>query len=315
MRTTPPARRRAPGIYVVQHGPPRRACGAAGLLPYDGPSPTRSPHLDPVPARSPAEAPAAPPSEAAPLTAPEAAVPPLPAPRRRRRLRGCLLLCGALGLAYLAFEAITWPDVAALARHDPKSSAFIERYRARARREGLPPPQHRFVSYGRISRSLKQAVVAAEDMEFFAHQGFSAHELSAAVRDAWEEKELPRGASTLTQQLAKNLWLGPSYNPLRKVKEALLTWQLERQLSKRRILELYLNVAEFGPGVYGAEAAARRYFGTGASGLTPTQSAQLAAGLSRPKSWHPGAKGRGYQRRVRIVQRRMAQARWILRQV
>src|SRR6185503_21141231 len=97
---------------------------------------------------------------------------------------------------------------------------------------------------------------------------------------------------TISQQVAKNLWLSPSYNPLRKVKEAVLTWQLERNLSKRRILELYLNFAEFGPGTYGAEAAARRYFGTSAAGLSTGQAAQLAAGLSRPKSWHPGVGSR-----------------------
>lgn len=249
-------------------------------------------------------------------------VPPLaegagaPAARpRRRRLRGCLWTFAALALVYLAWEAITWPDVAWYADHNPASSAFLDRYRRRAEREGLPPPKHRWVSYGRIATSLKQAVVAAEDMEFFDHHGFSTHELQASLEDAWEEKTLPRGASTLTQQLAKNLWLNPSYNPLRKVKEAALTWQLERNLPKRRILELYLNFAEFGPGTYGAEAAARRYFGTSAAGLGAEQAAELAAGLSRPRTWHPGAKSRSYQRRVRIVLRRMAQARWILRNV
>ena len=252
----------------------------------------------------------------------EPAVPPIaegvgePAARpRRRRLRGCLWAFAIFAVVYLAWEAITWPDVAWYANHNPASSAFMDRYRRRAEREGWPPPRHRWASYGRISRSLKQAVVAAEDMEFFDHNGFSTHELHASLEDAWEEKTLPRGASTLTQQLAKNLWLNPSYNPLRKVKEAALTWQLERNLSKRRILELYLNFAEFGPGTYGAEAAARRYFGTSAAGLGAEQSAQLAAGLSRPHSWHPGAKSRSYQRRVRIVLRRMAQARWILRNV
>ncbi len=266
-----------------------------------GPAPSNAP-----PAASPAEVPPVAPAQ-----------PPLaPAqPPRRRRLRGCLLIFAVLAAVYLGWEALNWPDVSSFVDHHPKSSAFIERYRARAERAGLPAPRHKWVPYSRISRSLKQAVVAAEDMEFFDHDGFSRHELEAALRDAWEEKALPRGASTITQQTAKNLWLSPSYNPLRKVKEAILTWQLERELSKRRILELYLNVAEFGPGIYGAEAAARRYFGTSAAGLSTYQSAQLAAGLSRPRSWHPGAKSRSYQRRVRIVQRRMAQARWILRQV
>jgi len=265
--------------------------------------------LDPAPAVT---SPAQPPPVEGPPAAVDAGAGARP---RRRRLRGCLWACAILAVLYLGWEAVTWPDVPWYADHNPASSAFIDRYRARAERQGLPAPRHRWVSYRRISRSLKQAVVAAEDMEFFDHQGFSSHELQASLRDAWEDKELPRGASTLTQQVAKNLWLSPSYNPLRKVKEAVLTWQLERSLSKRRILELYLNVAEFGPGTYGADAAARRYFGTSAAGLSAGQSAQLAAGLSRPKTWHPGAKSRSYQRRVRIVLRRMAQARWILRNV
>ncbi len=243
---------------------------------------------------------------------------PVAAPRQalaRRRRRGCLLALAACTLAYLGWEALTWPHVAALATNHPRSTAFIERYRARAAREGLPAPHQNWVPYSRISNHLKQAVIAAEDMEFFSHHGFSTHELRASLRDAWEERELPRGASTLTQQLAKNLWLNPSYNPLRKVKEAILTWELERYLGKRRILELYLNVAELGPGIYGVEAASRRYYGTSAAALTPAQAAALAAALSRPASWHPGVTSRGYQRRVRIVERRMAQARWILHEI
>ena len=122
---------------------------------------------------------------------------------------------------------------------------------------------------------------------------------------------MPRGASTITQQVAKNLWLSPSYNPLRKLKEALLTRQLERALSKRRILEIYLNVAEFGPGVYGAEAAAQRYFGVAAAGLDEPQAAQLAAGLPRPSSWHPGSSSRAYANRTRRILGRMARAQWL----
>ncbi|HXT22529.1 MAG TPA: transglycosylase domain-containing protein, partial [Thermoanaerobaculia bacterium] len=134
-------------------------------------------------------------------------VAPVPAITRPRRRRGCLLALVAFLVAYVGWEAVNWPDVRWYADHDPKSSAFIERYRRRAERAGLPPPRHRWSSYRRISRSLKQAVIAAEDMEFFDHDGFSRHELEASLRDAWEEKELPRGASTITQQTAKNLWL------------------------------------------------------------------------------------------------------------
>jgi monofunctional biosynthetic peptidoglycan transglycosylase len=126
-------------------------------------------------------------------------------------------------------------------------------------------------------------VVVAEDIDFFSHHGFATKEMRAALEKAWDEKELPRGASTITQQLAKNLWLSPSRNPWRKVKEAILTRQLERHLDKRRILELYLNVVELGPGIYGAEAAARHHFGVSAAQLTPAQAARLAAMLPRPR--------------------------------
>jgi monofunctional biosynthetic peptidoglycan transglycosylase len=115
-------------------------------------------------------------------------------------------------------------------------------------------------------------------------------------------------ASTITQQLAKNLWLSPSYNPLRRVKEAILTWQLERTLPKRRILELYLNVVELGPGLYGVGAASRRYFGKATADLDEIEAAQLAAVLPRPGAWYPGAPSRAYQRYVEAIRRRMATA-------
>ena len=237
-------------------------------------------------------------------------------PRRRRWPRILLVLLGAFVL-YLAWEAITWPDVAALADRHPKTTAFIDRYE-QGLWWGLGPDREaewKWVSYSRISSNLKRAVLVSEDIRFFAHEGFDEVEMRAALEDAWEDKELPRGASTLTQQVAKNLWLSPSYNPLRKVKEALLTKQLERELKKRRILEIYLNVAEFGPGVYGAEAAARHYFGKSAASLTETQAAQLAASLPRPRTWHPGVKSKSYQKKVRSIQRRMSKARWLRKQV
>jgi monofunctional biosynthetic peptidoglycan transglycosylase len=238
-------------------------------------------------------------------------------PARKRRWGRIFLVLLGLFLAYLAWEALTWPDVAALADTHPKTTAFIRRYE-RGPWWGLGPDRKvewKWVSSSRISSNLKRAVLVSEDIRFFAHEGFDEVEMRAALEDAWEDKELPRGASTLTQQVAKNLWLSPSYNPLRKVKEALLTKQLERELKKRRILEIYLNVVEFGPGIYGAEAAARHYFGKSAASLTETQAAELAASLPRPTSWHPGVKSKSYQKKVRSIQRRMAKARWLRKQV
>jgi monofunctional biosynthetic peptidoglycan transglycosylase len=219
------------------------------------------------------------------------------------RVVGLALLAA---LALVAFEAVRWPDVRALAGRNPASTAFIDRYRAAERQAGRPPRvQWTWVPYGRMSASLKRAAVVAEDTSFFTHNGFAPGEIREALDKAVKEFGLPRGASTITQQLAKNLWLSPSRNPLRKVKEAVLTWQLERALSKRRILELYLNVVEFGPGVYGAEAASRHYFRKAAAELTDEEAAQLAAALPRPSIWHPGVGTLAYRRYVDDVRRRM----------
>jgi monofunctional biosynthetic peptidoglycan transglycosylase len=235
-----------------------------------------------------------------------------PPRRRRRRL---LLAILALLAVWIGWEALSWPDVAALAHTHPRTTAFIEKYRG----WGILGPKRKvewtWVPYERISRNLKRAVIVSEDMRFFSHNGFDDAEIRAALQDAWEEKTLPRGASTISQQVAKNLWLSGSYNPLRKVKEAILTRQLETHLSKRRILEIYLNVAELGDGIYGAEAAARHYYGRSAAGLTERQAAELASALPRPRSWHPGVKSRAYQRDVRITLRRMAIARWVSREI
>ncbi len=236
--------------------------------------------------------------------------------------RGCRRFLTALGVAALAAVAaalyvlLSWPDVQALAHTPPRSTAFIDRYRQQQRAEGQPDAvAWTWVSWGDISPHLKRAVVSAEDMEFFSHSGFSTSEIRTAIQEALHEGKGLRGASTITQQLAKNLWLSPSRNPLRKLKEAALTRQLEQELSKQRILELYLNVVEFGPGVYGAEAAARHYFGKAASSLTEGEAAQLAAGLPRPSRWHPGVDSPYYRRYVEDILDRMDRADFLWRRI
>ena len=233
-----------------------------------------------------------------------------------RVVRGGLLAAVAVVAVLAVHQLVTWPDVARLATEPPSTTAFIERYRERELAAGKKvAPAWKVVPYARIADDLKVAVLVAEDIDFFSHHGFAIEELKKAIAEAWEEGEAPRGASTLTQQLAKNLWLSPSRNPWRKVKEALLTRELERKLAKRRILELYLNVVEFGPGIYGAEAASRHYFGRSAATLTADESAALAGSLPKPSKWHPGANSKVYRSRVERIRRRMEKASWLRREI
>ena len=233
------------------------------------------------------------------------------------KVLGRALLGGfALLVAWLAFKVLTWPDVAALAQQNPKSTAFIDRYRKQSERDKKKPRlRWKWVSDRAISSNLKRAVVVAEDVEFFSHHGFSGKEIGAAIGKALDRREIPRGASTITQQLAKNLYLSPSRNPLRKVEEAILARQLEENLSKRRILEIYLNVVELGPGIYGAEAASRAYFGKSAAGLSVREASALAASLPRPTKWHPGSGSRSYNRRVARVEKMAYRASFLQRLV
>jgi monofunctional biosynthetic peptidoglycan transglycosylase len=240
------------------------------------------------------------------------AAPPLPLRRRLPTLRQLVLVgVPCLLVAWGIWEAATWPNVAELATRRPVSTAFIDEYRDGGWFQAPRKVEWKWVTYSQISGNLKRAVLCGEDMGFFSHHGFERAEMKAALEDAWEEKRLPRGASTISQQLAKNLWLSRSRNPLRKLKEAALTRQLEKHLSKRRILEIYLNVVELGPGIYGVEAASRHYFGKSARSLSEREAAQLAASLPLPAQWHPGSDSRAYRRHIQTVLHRMNQAGWL----
>jgi monofunctional biosynthetic peptidoglycan transglycosylase len=156
-----------------------------------------------------------------------------------------------------------------------------------------------------ISKPMRRAVIVAEDSRFYEHEGFDVD----ALQDAWEynleHRKLGFGGSTLSQQLAKNLFLTPSRNPLRKWHEVWLTLIMEQQISKRRILELYLNVAEFGPGIYGVEAASRKYWGISARQLGVDQAVELAASLPGPKSHNPATRTKFFKNKVRKISRHM----------
>ncbi len=195
------------------------------------------------------------------------------------------------------------------AHYPPSSTAFMERrletLRARDSRAQL---RYQWVPYERISAHLKRAVVAAEDAKFLEHEGFDWDQIQKALSRMEERGRIAGGASTISQQLAKNLFLSGERSWLRKGQEALVTLMLEQALSKRRILELYLNVAEWGEGVFGAEAAARHHFGVGAGALDAEQAAWLAAILPSPRRYRGGASTQYIAGRVSTILGRMGSA-------
>jgi monofunctional biosynthetic peptidoglycan transglycosylase len=164
----------------------------------------------------------------------------------------------------------------------------------------------RWVPYARVSPLLRHAILVAEDDAFFAHGGLDWDEIREAARRDLERRRVVRGGSTITQQLAKNVFLGDERTLWRKLTEAFLALRLERALGKRRIFELYLNLIEWGDGIYGAEAAARRYFGVPASDLNPREAVLLAAVIINPRRYSPLHPSRRIERRAKMIARRLA---------
>jgi monofunctional glycosyltransferase len=228
---------------------------------------------------------------------------------RRARARAVwriLIALAAAGFACAAYIYLTLPDVRVLRTQNPQTTAFIELRARQARDKGEPVRRvQRWVNYSRISSYLKSAVLTAEDSAFWQHEGVDYKQLKESMEINLERMEFARGASTITQQLAKNLYLSPSKNPIRKMRELLIARRLEAELSKQRILELYLNVIEWGNGIYGAEAAARSYFGKSAADLTPQESALLAAAITSPRVFDPGKPSVRLRLRQEMVLRRM----------
>ena len=213
-----------------------------------------------------------------------------------RRLRGLILawklFCyglGTLTLVVIAVQLWFFAQVLYWNYREPVQSTFMEQ-RLESLREKNPKAllRHQWVAYERISPHLKRAVVAAEDARFLDHEGFDWEAIVQARAKNEQRGKIVAGASTISQQLAKNLFLSGTRSWLRKGQEALITWMLESTMPKRRILELYLNYAEWGEGVFGAEAAARHHFGVPAAALTREQSAWLAAILPSPRRYERG---------------------------
>jgi monofunctional biosynthetic peptidoglycan transglycosylase len=223
--------------------------------------------------------------------------------RRIGRLMGT---AAAFGFGYLIYLYLTIPDVRDLRTHNPDTTAFIDLRAREARAEGRKPRRlQEWIPYSRISPNLKRAVLVAEDAGFWGHEGIDLVEIRKSMETDWEKGTLLRGASTITQQLAKNLYLSPSRNPFRKLRELIITRRLERELTKTRIFELYLNEIEWGDGIYGAEAAARAYFGTSASALGPDQAALMAGAIVNPRELQVSRPNARLRNRQRIIRSRM----------
>ena len=212
----------------------------------------------------------------------------------------------ALSFAVVVYGYLTLPDVRGLAASNPPTTAFIELRLAQARARGKPARrlQH-WVSYVKISPDLKRAVLVAEDAAFWQHDGVDYDELQKSIELDWARGQLARGASTITQQLAKNLYLSPSRSPVRKLRELMIARRLEAELTKSRILELYLNVIEWGDGIYGIEAASREYFGQPASALGPEDAALLAGAIINPRLLNPLKPTSRLLRRQQMILKRM----------
>lgn len=181
-----------------------------------------------------------------------------------------------------------YPNVSELKKENPQNTSFME-YRKnewKKQNKNLRIKQN-WVPFSSISRYLVKAVLIAEDDKFYQHEGFDLDAIQKAIEKDIKQKKIKFGGSTISQQLAKNLYLTPSKNPLRKLKEAILTWRLERTLPKKRILELYLNVAEWGEGIYGIGAASFHYYGKPASALDPQEASRLASVLPNPRRYNP----------------------------
>jgi monofunctional biosynthetic peptidoglycan transglycosylase len=223
----------------------------------------------------------------------------------RRLVRG-LLGAAAIAFGCVSYAYLTLPDVRPLRTTNPPSTAFMALRAREARARGRTPRRIQFwVPYRAISPDLKRAVLVAEDDAFWQHEGVDLDQLQESLEIDWTRGRLLRGGSTITQQLAKNLYLSPSKNPLRKLRELIIARRLEAELTKRRIFELYLNVIEWGDGVWGIEAAARTYFHASAGALGPSQAALLAGAIVNPRLLDPAHPTARLRRRQQIILRRM----------
>lgn len=214
---------------------------------------------------------------------------------------------GFVLLLLILYQFWVLAHVAWWVSHNPSASAFMAK-RLEILQEKNPNAElrHRWVPYNRISNHLKRAIIAAEDAKFVDHEGFDWQGIQQAMVKNAKRGKIVAGGSTISQQLAKNLFLSGRRTPWRKGEEALITMMLENLMTKQRILEIYLNVIEWGNGVFGAEAAARHYFKVSAGQLSASQAAKLAAMVPNPRFYDKNRNARGLLRKTRIIQRQLA---------
>lgn len=185
--------------------------------------------------------------------------------------------------SFALYHFVSLPDVTAIIKKNPLSTALIEQRKKEATLAGkkIVIRQH-WVAFQAIPKKLQDSIRISEDASFYQHRGVDFHELKIVLKKSWEEKRFVRGASTITQQLAKNLYLSPDRNLMRKLKEYLIARRLEKHLNKNRIFHLYLNVIELGPGIFGVEAAAQHYFGKHVGNLNLEEIIRLATVIPKP---------------------------------
>lgn len=212
-------------------------------------------------------------------------------------------------VSYVGYILLTMPEVQSLKTKNPTVTAMMEQ-RA-SERKVTARPIRTWISYKNISPHLRNAVLIAEDSAFFQHSGYDLEEIKESVKRNWREKRFARGASTITQQLAKNLYLSTSKSPVRKIHEFFIAQEMEKDLSKQRIFEIYLNVIEWGDGIYGIEPAAQRYFGKSASELLPEEAAILAAMIPNPRRYTPTRNLKYLEKRKADILSRLARYKYL----
>jgi monofunctional biosynthetic peptidoglycan transglycosylase len=217
-----------------------------------------------------------------------------------------LILAAFLLLVADIAVCFVYPDVSILKKENPKKTSFMKYREKQWTEKNLDKSiSQKWVSFNRISPYMVKAVIIAEDDKFWRHEGFDFIAMQKAIEKDIKKKKFKVGGSTISQQLAKNLFLTPDKNPVRKIKEAIYTWRLERNLSKKRIMELYLNVAEWGDALFGIEAAARKYYGKSALSLEPKEAARLATVLPNPIRFSPVGNSKYVRSRSAFIYRIM----------